>query len=88
MAKLERWVAKRERWVAKKGEWEVKRGRWVAKLEARLHATAALLAQIQTSLKNIKIGGYKQRSGQPTLARQKIEEKMFLFDFTHQLGHN
>jgi hypothetical protein len=65
--------------VAKKGIWEVKRGRWVAKLVARLIATAALWARIQTSLKNIKIGVHKQRSGQPTLARQKIEEKCFFF---------
>jgi hypothetical protein len=31
-------------------------GRWVAKLIARLLATAALWVQIQTSLKNAKMG--------------------------------
>jgi hypothetical protein len=42
-------------------------GRWVAKLVARLLATAALW--VRTSLKNT--GRHKQRSGQHTLARQK-----------------
>jgi hypothetical protein len=50
----------------------------VAKLVARLLATAALWARIQTSLKNTKIGRHKQRSWQLTLARQKIQKKCCL----------
>ncbi len=37
--------------------------RWMAKLVARLRATAALWIRIQTSLKNIKYGRQKQRIG-------------------------
>jgi hypothetical protein len=49
------WLSKLGRWVVKLGRWVVKLGRWVAKLVARLLATAALWARIQTSLKNTKI---------------------------------
>jgi|LakMenEpi03Aug12_release.lakeMendotaPanAssembly.Ray.scaffolds.fasta_scaffold3773286_1 hypothetical protein len=48
-------------------------GRWVAKLVARLLATAAALwVRIQTSLKNTE----DQRSDQHTLALPKIWEKI------------
>jgi hypothetical protein len=48
--------------------------REMAKLVAHLHATAALWVRIQTSLKNTE---YKiQKSGQHTLARQKIYKKV------------
>ncbi len=40
----------------KVGKWMAKSGRWVAKLVARLLAKAALWVQIQTSLKNTKMG--------------------------------
>jgi hypothetical protein len=46
----------------------------VAKLVARLLASAALLVRIQTSLKNTK-GRHKQRNGQHTAAHQKNTEK-------------
>ncbi len=46
----------------------------MAKLLARLLATAALWVRIQTSLKNTN-GRNKQRSGQYTLARQKNIQK-------------
>ncbi len=55
-----------------------KTGRWVAKLVvAHLLATAALWVQIQTSLKNTKLGRHKQRSDQNTLYRHK---KYFFFE--------
>ncbi len=70
MAKLGRWVAKLGRWVAKVSKvWEISAkhgdgwlsrgmggqvGRWVAKLVARLLATAALWVRIEPSLKNTK----------------------------------
>jgi hypothetical protein len=41
-------------WVAKSGGWVVIVGRWVAKLVARLLATAALWVRIQTSLQDTK----------------------------------
>jgi hypothetical protein len=44
----------------------------VANLVARLLAAAGFWVQIQTSL---KIGRHQQRSGQHTLARQKISKK-------------
>jgi hypothetical protein len=47
------------------------RWRWVAKLVARLLATAGLWIRIKTSLKKYKIGGHKETNGQHTLARQK-----------------
>jgi hypothetical protein len=51
-------------------------GRWVAKLVARLLATAALWVRIQTSLK-IQNGRHKHRSGEhtPAQARQKKQIK-------------
>jgi hypothetical protein len=52
----------------------VQLGRWVAKLVARLLATAALWVRVQISLKKIH-KGHKQKSGQHTLARQKIYKK-------------
>jgi hypothetical protein len=48
----------------------------LVKLVARLLATAALWVRIQASLKNAKWATYsKRRSGQHTLARQKIYKK-------------
>jgi hypothetical protein len=53
-------------------------GRWMAKLLARLLATAALWVRIQqTYLKNTK-GRHKQKNGQHTQARQKNIQKNFL----------
>ncbi len=54
-------------WLRKGG------GVWVANLVAHLLSTAALLVRIQT--KNTKYERHKQRSGQHTLARQKIYKK-------------
>ncbi len=51
-------------------------GKWVAKLVARLLATAALWVRIPTSLK-IENGRPKHRSGQNNLARPKIYKKVF-----------
>ncbi len=53
-------------------------GKWLAKLVARLLATAALWVQIQTSLK-IQNGRPKHRNGQHNLARPKIYKKVFTF---------
>jgi hypothetical protein len=51
-----------------------KEGRCVAKLVARLLATAALWDRIRTSLKNVQ---NKQRNGQHTLAdQQKIKSQL------------
>ncbi len=61
--------------MAKFRRWVDKFGRLVAKLVARLLATAAVLVRIQTSLKNKKIGRHKQRGGQRTVARQKSIQK-------------
>ncbi len=63
------WVASSsvERWVAKYGD-----GWLLARLVARLLATAALWVRIQTSLKKIQNGRHKQRSCDHTLACQKI----------------
>ncbi len=47
---------------------------WVAKLVARLLATAALWVRIQIS--KIQNGRHKQRGGQHTLARQKKYTKI------------
>jgi hypothetical protein len=56
----------------KAGIWVAKLGRWVDKLVASLLDTAAVWVRIQTSLKNTKMG---DKSGQHTLARQKIYKK-------------
>ncbi len=57
--------------ISSRGSWVDKLGRWVAKLVARLLATAALWVQIQISLKKLQSGRHKQRSVQHNLARQK-----------------
>ncbi len=55
---------------------QVKFGKWLAKLAARLLATAALSDRIKTSPKNTKWVTYrKQGSGQHILARQKYTKK-------------
>jgi hypothetical protein len=56
-------------------------GRWMAKLVARLLATAALWVRIQTSLKQKTKRRHKQRSAQHILARQKDFQKKFLLIF-------
>jgi hypothetical protein len=56
------------------GRWVANIGSLVAKLVVRLLAAASLWVRIQTSLKT-KNGRHKQRSSQPTLARQKIYKK-------------
>ncbi len=49
--------------------------RWLAKLVARLLATATLWVRIQTSLKKYKNGRQKPRSGQHILANRKHIKK-------------
>jgi hypothetical protein len=59
-------------------------GRWMAKLVARLLATAVLRVRIQTSLKKHKMGDIKQRSGQHTLESQKRCQKEENFNKQNQ----
>ncbi len=66
--------------------------RWVTRKVARLLAKAALRIRIQTSLKNTKWPTktkewrQKQRSGQHTLARQKIKIKITKYFISNKKG--
>jgi hypothetical protein len=74
------------RWVAKKGRWAAKKGRWVNKNEAKLTACMLLWRPSGFESRHLSIiqnGRYKQRSGQHTVARQKIYLKTKL-EFYHQ----